>query len=166
MRLHYPGMIGYGEFGEGASVAFISISDLQQMLSMASVAYTQHAEQLRSHELSGLDSTQYASEVVTNFQSWARYANDLVNALEYVTKISAPTVFTDSVYPAPTVEMLEVRFSDGHTCPRCKGGIPSNERRGAYMGAISRRDNSTEICSDCGNAEAMDDFLASERGTR
>jgi transcription elongation factor Elf1 len=36
-------------------------------------------------------------------------------------------------------------------CPRCKmtfNGYP----------AISRKDNKTEICSDCGTAEALEDF--------
>jgi hypothetical protein len=28
------------------------------------------------------------------------------------------------------------------------------------MGALSRRDNKTEICSPCGGKEAMDDYLA------
>jgi len=49
-----------------------------------------------------------------------------------------------------------------HTCPRCLGGIPNNEQRGQYIGALSRTDNKTEICSDCGTAEAMEDYLASK----
>lgn len=44
-------------------------------------------------------------------------------------------------------------------CPRCNGFIPSNENAGAYAGAISRRDNKTEICSACGVSEAFEDFL-------
>ena len=43
-------------------------------------------------------------------------------------------------------------------CPTCDGYIPSNERVGEYMGAISREDNETEICSDCGEREALEDF--------
>ena len=37
------------------------------------------------------------------------------------------------------------------TCPRCKK---------TYTGypAISRKDNKTEICSECGTAEALEDF--------
>ena len=36
-------------------------------------------------------------------------------------------------------------------CPRCKR---------TYRGfpALSRRDNETDICSDCGTAEAMEDY--------
>jgi RNA polymerase subunit RPABC4/transcription elongation factor Spt4 len=45
-------------------------------------------------------------------------------------------------------------------CPTCDGFIPNNEMPGAYPGALSRRDNKTEICSSCGTQEAMEDFLA------
>tara|TARA_Y100000310_G_C20567354_1_gene756198 strand:- start:721 stop:1086 length:366 start_codon:yes stop_codon:yes gene_type:complete len=41
-------------------------------------------------------------------------------------------------------------------CPRCKKYC-INKTRGMYP-AISRRDNKTEICSDCGTAEALFDF--------
>ena len=41
-------------------------------------------------------------------------------------------------------------------CPRCHGFIPNNETPGAHMGALSRLDNETEICSDCGTAEALE----------
>lgn len=40
-------------------------------------------------------------------------------------------------------------------CPRCRGFIPSNSRPGAYCGAVSRVDNVTEVCSDCGTEEAL-----------
>ena len=40
-------------------------------------------------------------------------------------------------------------------CPRCFGYIPSNSFVGQYPGAISRIDNKTEICSDCGVEEAV-----------
>lgn len=44
-----------------------------------------------------------------------------------------------------------------HTCPRCLGGIPNNETPGAYPGALSRTDNRTEICSECGVLESIED---------
>jgi hypothetical protein len=47
-----------------------------------------------------------------------------------------------------------------HPCPTCDGQIPNNETPGAYSGALSRRDNKTEICSECGTREALDDFFA------
>lgn len=45
-----------------------------------------------------------------------------------------------------------------NVCPICDGWIPNNLQPGAYPGAISRRDNKTEICSDCGVREAMEDY--------
>jgi len=44
---------------------------------------------------------------------------------------------------------------DKPVCPRCLGFIPSNAFAGEYPGAISRIDNKTEICSDCGTEEAI-----------
>lgn len=44
-------------------------------------------------------------------------------------------------------------------CPRCLGGVPNNESVGEYIGALSRTDNATEICSDCGTQEGMEDYL-------
>ena len=44
-------------------------------------------------------------------------------------------------------------------CPRCNSNqIPNNIAPGAYPGAISRVDNKTEICSDCGLNEALESF--------
>lgn len=40
-------------------------------------------------------------------------------------------------------------------CPRCGGLIPNDAQPGKYPGAISRWDNSTEVCSSCGTDEAM-----------
>jgi hypothetical protein len=45
-----------------------------------------------------------------------------------------------------------------HPCPTCDGQIPNNETPGAYPGAISRKDNKTEICSACGMNEAFADY--------
>lgn len=44
------------------------------------------------------------------------------------------------------------------TCPRCGGGIPNDIYRGQYPGALSRVDNLTEICSECGTLEAIEDW--------
>ena len=44
-------------------------------------------------------------------------------------------------------------------CPTCDGYIPNNAQPGAYMGALSRRDNKTEICSACGTEEALEDYF-------
>ena len=45
-------------------------------------------------------------------------------------------------------------------CPRCGHYIPSDENPGAYPGALSRTDNKTEVCSPCGQAEALEQYLA------
>lgn len=47
-------------------------------------------------------------------------------------------------------------------CPRCGGAVPNNERPGAYLGALSRTDNRTIICSPCGTEEALLDFATGE----
>ena len=39
-----------------------------------------------------------------------------------------------------------------NVCPKCKREIKGEP-------AISRRDNNTEICSNCGTAEALADFI-------
>ena len=44
-------------------------------------------------------------------------------------------------------------------CPKCEGYIPNNATPGAYPGALSRVDNKTEICSECGILEALDDYI-------
>jgi ribosomal protein S27AE len=45
-----------------------------------------------------------------------------------------------------------------HICPRCGGDVPNTACKGQYPGALSRTDNKTEICSDCGNCEALEDY--------
>lgn len=44
-------------------------------------------------------------------------------------------------------------------CPRCSGYIPNNNQPGAYPGALSRVDNRTEICSECGSLEAIEQMF-------
>ena len=48
----------------------------------------------------------------------------------------------------------------GPICPICYNYIPTNENPGAYPGALARYDNETEICSDCGTAEALAGMMA------
>ena len=54
-----------------------------------------------------------------------------------------------------------MKKSIDHICPSCGGFIPNNEMPGAYPGALSRRDNETEICSQCGEIEAIVDYFIS-----
>jgi len=46
-------------------------------------------------------------------------------------------------------------------CPICGGAIPNALHEGEYAGALSRVDNETEICSECGFMEAMQGFYKS-----
>ncbi len=50
----------------------------------------------------------------------------------------------------PTENLLK------NPCPRCLGPIPSIEYAGMFPGAVSRTDNKTEICSNCGTTEALE----------
>jgi hypothetical protein len=51
---------------------------------------------------------------------------------------------------------MDTRFP---ICPRCNGYIPSNENPGAYVGARSRLDNMTEVCSQCGTEEVREQIF-------
>lgn len=53
----------------------------------------------------------------------------------------------------------EIQTRNFPFCPRCGGYIPNNDTPGLYPGAMSRIDNQTEICSECGEDEAMLDYL-------
>jgi len=50
-----------------------------------------------------------------------------------------------------------------HDCPLCFRGIPNNEKRGEYIGALSRYDNETYVCSQCGSFEG---WVELEKGQR
>jgi len=51
-------------------------------------------------------------------------------------------------------------FKKQDKCPRC------GESYEKGMGALSRRDNSTKLCPQCGTDEAMIDFANSHRSSR
>lgn len=66
------------------------------------------------------------------------------------------------VHPDGEVEFISGPSLDAFEafrCPTCDGYIPNNDQPGAYMGALSRRDNKTEICSACGTDEALEDYF-------
>lgn len=44
-------------------------------------------------------------------------------------------------------------------CSRCGGGVPNDTDRGVYPGALSRLDNHTYICSNCGRDEGLFQFM-------
>jgi hypothetical protein len=49
---------------------------------------------------------------------------------------------------------FDPQITDGD-CPICMNWIPNNSERGSNMGATSRFDNETQICSSCGNIEGL-----------
>jgi hypothetical protein len=51
-------------------------------------------------------------------------------------------------------------MSNTNTCPRCLHFIPNDATPGAYPGALSRTDNLTEVCSQCGTEEALEQFVS------
>ena len=55
--------------------------------------------------------------------------------------------------------MKKEQKKERHLCPRCKKRDMENEE---VRNALSRRDNKTYICSDCGTEEAMFDFTRSQ----
>lgn len=91
------------------------------------------------------------------------------NGVTYATIDEAQTVATvldalladlSDFYPARS----ELVVIPAHTCPRCGGGVPNDVDRGRYIGALSRRFDGVEVCSDCGTAEAFYDFFGTDFG--
>jgi hypothetical protein len=62
----------------------------------------------------------------------------------------------DGTLPPVESETREYYIVPDPLCPRC------NKPLGAYP-ALSRRDNATDICSDCGTEEAFYDYAMSQR---
>lgn len=56
---------------------------------------------------------------------------------------------TTGEYPVSNVNLV---------CPRCGHYIPNDETPGKYIGAMSRTDNKTEVCSACGTEEGLVQF--------
>jgi rubrerythrin len=57
-------------------------------------------------------------------------------------------------------ENAEVEEVKNKICPRCNVNELHEED---VMNSLSRRDNKTYICSECGVAEAMEDFIAGQK---
>jgi len=59
----------------------------------------------------------------------------------------------------------EVCEVNKHQCPRCGHQMPHDDvPPGAFPGALSRYDNRTYICSECGADEAVRQIFASRGG--
>ncbi|MFA6201461.1 MAG: hypothetical protein WC679_13755 [Bacteroidales bacterium] len=52
----------------------------------------------------------------------------------------------------------EIKEGEVWKCPKCEAVILFKEGRG--FPALSRRDNKTEICTECGQEEAFSDYLS------
>ena len=74
---------------------------------------------------------------------------------------NTPTTVEDDhgSHPTDASPRLLAPMFEEFRCPTCDGYIPNNAQPGAYMGALSRRDNKTEICSACGTEEALEDYF-------
>jgi hypothetical protein len=83
---------------------------------------------------------------------WQNYPGPKGHVVKHITELTHSPV-----------EYYEWFWVAAPVCPNCDGFIPNNENPGAYMGAISRRDNKTEICSSCGVNEALEDFYQSQK---
>lgn len=66
--------------------------------------------------------------------------------------LSGATLFEDTMQAENICWELGNRFKIYPICPRCHKEYTSHP-------AISRKDNTTLICSDCGTQEAMFDFI-------
>lgn len=138
-----------------AGSIIIPMEEIVRMIQASAIFYSDVAEKAR--EISAIE---WSAEHFTNL---AEYSRALAEIIGHSTRVKPVIETLDGAYPVKFVDALEIEFDDEHTCPRCKGGIPNDARRGEYMGALSRRDNETIICSACGDAEAMDDFEKTNR---
>jgi hypothetical protein len=94
------------------------------------------------------DNLAHAKELIKSVIAGDENFDDLENADSRNSGIEVE-IYEDSLEQLPDTYPL---------CPSCGGYIPNNETPGAYSGALSRKDNKTEICSACGTAEALADF--------
>ena len=89
-------------------------------------------------------------------------ANGVVTAssdfADYAVALNVATTVGASLNDSATIHVIPA-----HTCPRCSCGIPNDANRGRYIGALSRRHRFVEICSDCGTAEALDDYFEADQ---
>lgn len=90
-------------------------------------------------------------------RSLLHFAEDTMHGRFSDEEVSPPYDETNMASPSVTAKINE--WLAAPMCPRCGGAIPNNEQPGAYMGAVSRTDNSTEICSSCGSEEALQDLI-------
>jgi hypothetical protein len=133
----------------GSSKAFIEIDDLVRILRYASSKYGEDTETIRAHA---------PESVIVTFEAMAKQCEVLANRFTALLNVRVAEIDSHNTYSIRYVEALEITSLLEHDCPRCFRSIPNEVSRGQYAGALSRIDNETEICSDCGNFEASVDY--------
>ena len=130
----------------GSPKATIEIDDLVRILRYASSKYGEDTETIRPHA---------HFSIIETFEKMAEQCEVLARRFESLLNVRVDEINSYNTYSIRYVEALEITSLLEHDCPRCFRSIPNEVDRGMYSGAISRIDNETEICSDCGNAEAL-----------
>lgn len=74
---------------------------------------------------------------------------EILDAYDYYKPRERNLGIDEKIYLEVLIKEMKKRFG---TCPRCKGPIIGYP-------AISRKDNETEICSECGQREALQDWI-------
>lgn len=133
----------------GSSRVVIEIDDLVRILRYASSKYGEDTETIRAHA---------PEQIVLTFEKMAEQCEVLARRFENLLNVRVDEIDTNNTYGVDYVEALQITSLLEHDCPRCFHGIPNDVERGQYAGALSRIDNETMICSDCGNAEALIEF--------
>ena len=131
---------------------------------------TKKLEEIERKEMDALNNTERLKTIIErSSKEIETFMNDLCIFLDDFKKIKYPLRIGDYLFekfsehvvysydplqaPEPIkLEVLITENSDNNKkCPKC------NKELGEYP-AISRKDNKTEICSNCGMLEALEDF--------
>lgn len=129
--------------------ATVDTDDLVRILRYASSKYGEDAETIRPHA---------PEQIVESFELMAKQCEVLARRFESLLVVSVNEIDSYNTYSVRYVASIGLTSLLEQDCPRCFHGIPNDEHRGQYAGALSRLDNETMICSDCGNAEAMREY--------
>lgn len=131
---------------------------------------TKKLEEVESQRMESLNNTEKLKTIIERSSKEIEiFMNDLCIFLDDFKKIKYPLRIGDYLFEkfnehvvysydplqAPEPIKLEILITENsdtnNKCPKC------NKELGEYP-AISRKDNKTEICSNCGMLEALEDF--------
>lgn len=129
-----------------SSRTIITTDDFVRIFRYASSKYAEETESIRSL---------VPVQIIETFENMASQCEALARRFENLMKIDVHEIDSSNTYAVRFIDSLEITSLLEHDCPRCFRSIPNEVSRGEYLGAMSRIDNETEICSDCGNAEAL-----------